>query len=98
MCNIKEYKEFDELPKDLKDKYKGTNNKRSKQSFINFINLLNVDGHILVGDYISYKTKTLVDYNCKHGAREVTYNSYRDHQNGNNTREQWEEFCLIINK
>lgn len=79
MCNINNYNNFDELPNELKSKYKGSNNCRSKQTFCDFINKLNEHGHILVGDYINFKTKTLVDYNCIHGIREVTYNSYRDH-------------------
>ena len=79
MCNLKKYEEFDDLPEDLKEKYKGSDTKKSKQSFVKLINLLNSNGHVLVGYYVNYKTKTLIDYNCKHGIREVTYNSYKDH-------------------
>ena len=80
MCNTEKYEEFDDLPEDLKKKYKGSNTKKSKQSFVKFVNLLNSNGHVLVGCYVNYKTKTLIDYNCKHGVREVAYNSYKDHQ------------------
>ena len=32
MCNINNYNNFDELPNELKNKYKGSNNCRSKQN------------------------------------------------------------------
>lgn len=58
MCKeCKQYETFDELPQELKDKFKysGTNKSaitKTKNCYVDFINLLNKDGNELVSDYV----------------------------------------------
>lgn len=63
-----EYKSFDELPQELKDKFKPTKiTKQSKQGFLNFINELNKHGDVLIGNYVNNSTKTLIKFGkCGH--------------------------------
>ena len=64
----KEYKSFDELPQELKDKFKPTKiTKQTKQGFLNFINELNKHGDVLIGNYVNNSTKTLIKFGkCGH--------------------------------
>ena len=63
----KEYKSFDELPQELKDKYKGRETKQCKDGYVDFINKLNKNGDKLVSDYINNSTKVRIHYGkCGH--------------------------------
>ena len=69
----KEYKSFDELPDELKEKFKsgvkGWNLKQAKDGYVDFINLLNQRGDELIGDYVGAISKTQVKFSkCGHVA------------------------------
>lgn len=73
MCKeCKQYETFDELPQDLKDKFKynGTNQSaisRAKRCYVDFINLLNKNGDELVGIYTGNHNKTKIKWKeCGH--------------------------------
>lgn len=82
MC--KEYNSFDELPQELKEKfkYKGKSGfvRLSKEGYVSFINELNKRGDILIGDYIKNDVKTLVLFNCGH-EWEITPSNYKNGRN-----------------
>lgn len=68
-----EYKSFDELPEELREKFKSggklSNSDRVRESYVDFINLLNRQGDKLVGDYVGATTKTQVKFGrCRHVA------------------------------
>lgn len=70
MCDI-HYESFEELPQELKDKFKskakGSNLNSSKKGFVSFINELNKRGDELIGDYVGATTKTLIKFGeCGH--------------------------------
>ena len=76
-----EYKSFDELPKELKKKFKsgtsGTNLKKAKDGYLGFINLLNKRGDELAGDYINATIKTQVRFGkCGHTTN-ITPTNYK---------------------
>ena len=85
MCEeCKEYKSFDELPIELKEKFKsgarGCHLTRAKRVFMEFINLLNECGDELVGGYIKNSVKTQVKFGkCSHVA-DISPNSYKNGQ------------------
>ena len=85
MCEeSKEYKSFDELPDELKEKFKngarGNNLKRAKDGYMNFINLLNQQGDELIGEYTSNSTKTQIKFSkCGHTA-DISPNNYKNGQ------------------
>lgn len=69
----KQYESFEELPQELKDKFKYNGSqreydlKRAKNSFLNFINELNKRGDELIGDYtMSHKDTTIKFHKCGH--------------------------------
>lgn len=69
----KEYKSFDELPEELKEKFKngsvGGSFVLAKNGYIDFINQLNQRGDELVGDYVSATSKTQIRFGkCRHTA------------------------------
>ncbi len=70
VCEIKQYETFEELPQDLKDKFKYNSEHqvgRAKKSYVNFINLLNKDGNELVSDYINSTEKVSIKWGeCGH--------------------------------
>lgn len=74
MCKeheIKQYKTFDELPQELKDKFKNKTTKKNlekaKDGYVSFINELNRRGDTLVGNYINAQTKLQIKYfKCQH--------------------------------
>lgn len=72
MCkDYVEYKNFDELPGELKEKFKsrasGSNLKKAKDGYIGFINLLNQRGDGVIGEYSGNSTKTQVRFaECSH--------------------------------
>ena len=75
------YKSFDELPDDLKEKYKCdnklSNSNRVREGYIDFINLLNQRGDELIGDYNATMIKTQVIFGeCSHVA-DITPNNYK---------------------
>ena len=76
-----EYKSFDELPQELKDKYKGRETKQGKDTYVDFINKLNIKGDKLVSNYVNNSTKVLIRYSkCGHEHPEeegATPNSYK---------------------
>ena len=81
MCKeCKEYKSFDELPKELKEKFKSGANKKLQQakgSYVDFINLLNQQGDELVGGYIKNSVKTQVKFGkCSH-TTDISPNNYK---------------------
>ena len=82
MCKgCKEYKSFDELPIELKEKFKsgarGNNLKRAKDGYVDFINLLNQRGDELVGVYIKNSVKTQVKFDkCSHTA-DISPSNYK---------------------
>ena len=62
-----EYKSFDELPQELKDKYKGRETKQGKDTYVDFINKLNIKGDKLVSNYVNNSTKVRIHYSkCGH--------------------------------
>ena len=69
-----EYKSFDELPDELKEKFKsGAKNdyliNKAKDGYVGFINQLNQRGNELVGNYVGNKVKTQVRFSeCNHVA------------------------------
>lgn len=75
------YSSFDELPKELKEKFKstskGANLQSSKNGYVVFINELNENKHTLLSDYVTGKTKVLIDYNCGHEPSWITPNNYK---------------------
>lgn len=76
-----EYKSFDELSIELKEKFKsetgGWNLKQAKDGYVAFINLLNQRGDELVGGYIKNSVKTQVKFGkCGHVAY-IRPNSYK---------------------
>ena len=72
-----EYKSFDELPQELKDKYKGRETKQCKDGYVDFINKLNKNGDELVSDYIDSQTKIIIKFNeCGHIPSEGTTTSH----------------------
>ena len=85
MCEeCKEYKSFDELPEELKQRFKSgaksNNLKRVKDGYMNFINQLNQRGDELVGGYIKNSVKTQVKFSkCGHVA-DISPNSYKSGQ------------------
>lgn len=82
MCEeCKEYKSFDELPKELKEKFKnesvGGSFVRAKSGYIDFINQLNQRGDKLVGVYVGVTSKTQVKFGkCGHTA-DITPDKYK---------------------
>ena len=75
------YKSFDELPEELKEKFKsgtsGTNLKKAKDGYLGFINLLNKRGDELAGDYINATIKTQVRFGkCGHTTN-ITPTNYK---------------------
>lgn len=71
-CEVKQYESFDELPQELKDKFKSPattkgNVKQSQKAFLRLINLLNKNNDELMSDYISNSTTILIKYSkCGH--------------------------------
>ena len=68
-CEVKQYVSFDELPQELKDKFKyeGRNVSQAKCGFLNFINLLIKNDDELVGDYETSAISTKIKFKkCKH--------------------------------
>lgn len=82
MCEeCKEYKSFDELPKELKEKFKsgasGSGLTRSRKNYVKFANLLNQRGDELVGGYIKNSVKTQIKFSkCGHTA-DISPNNYK---------------------
>lgn len=77
-----EYKSFDELPIELKEKFKsgarGLHLNKAKNAYVGFINPLNQQGDELVGDYTNDSTKTQVRFGkCGHVA-DISPNSYKN--------------------
>ena len=74
MCEeCKEYKSFDELPIELKEKFKSG----AKSAYVDFINLLNQRGNKLIGDYVNATSKTQVKFGkCGHVA-DISSNNYK---------------------
>ena len=65
------YKSFDELPEELKEKFKngarGWNLSRAKDGYVGFVNLLCQQGDELIGDYVGDKVKAQVRFGeCGH--------------------------------
>ena len=85
MCEeCKGYKSFDELPIELKEKFKsgarGKTLQQTKGAYVDFINLLNQRGDELVGGYIKNSVKTQVKFSkCGHVAN-ITPNNYKKGQ------------------
>ena len=85
-CGVKQYKSFEELPQELKDKFK--NNAKggllgkAKDGYVDFINKLNKRGDKLVGNYINKRTKVSIKYNkCGHiPPRGVNIDNYKSGQ------------------
>ena len=75
------YKSFDELPEELKEKFKsGRNTMQTRGGYIGFVNLLSQRGDELVGDYVSALVKTQVKFGkCSH----VSIIKPNDYKNGN---------------
>ena len=82
MCEeCKEYKSFDELPKELKEKFKsgarGKKLQQAKGAYVDFINQLKQRGDKLVGVYVSATSKTQVKFSkCGHTA-DITPDKYK---------------------
>lgn len=80
------YNSFDELPQELKDKFKskakGANLQSSKKGFVRFINELNKRGDELIGDYIGATIKTLIKFGeCGHTPSDgMKPNNYKNGQ------------------
>lgn len=76
-CKTTLYKTFEEIPQELKDKFKPNKvTKQTKQGFLKFINTLIKNGDELVGNYIHSDKKTKIKFkNCGH-EYEVSRNSY----------------------
>lgn len=75
------YKNFDELPGELKEKFKngakGASFIRAKNGYVNFINQLNQQSNELIGNYIGASTKTQVKFGvCGHTVS-ITPHSYK---------------------
>ena len=75
------YKSFDELPEELKEKFKngarGWNLSRAKDGYVGFVNLLCQQGDELIGDYVGDKVKTQVGFGeCGHIA-DASPNRYK---------------------
>ena len=76
-----EYKSFDELPDELKEKFKsGAKGKlldKAKEGYVDFISHLNQRGDKLIGNYVSATTKTQVEFGkCGHVA-DISPNNYK---------------------
>ena len=75
------YNSFDELTDDLKEKYcgltSGRNYTRAKNGYVVFINELSENKHTLLSNYVTGKTKVLIDYNCGHEPSWITPNNYK---------------------
>ena len=72
-CGVKQYESFEELPQELKDKFKYNGSqreydlKRAKNSFLNFINELNKRGDELIGNYTMLHKDTIIKiHKCGH--------------------------------
>ena len=77
----KEYKNFNELPLELQEKFKsrvrGNILAMSKHGFIDFVNRLNNSSDELIGEYVSNKTKTQIKFGkCGHIA-EISPSNYK---------------------
>ena len=75
------YESFDELPDELKEKFKnesvGSSFVQAKKGYVDFINQLNKRSDKLVGDYINNSTKTQVEF-CKCGhVSNISSNNYK---------------------
>lgn len=65
-CEVKQYNSFDELPQELKDKFKSNKTSRFesvKKSYVDFINKLNINGDELIGDYTGNEKQVLIKFN-----------------------------------
>ena len=67
-CGVKQYESFEELPQELKDKFKPTKiTKQTKDSFLYLINELNKRGDKLIGDYVKNQQRIMIDWvKCGH--------------------------------
>ena len=86
-CGVKHYESFDELPQELKNKFKcksiGRYLDRAKKAYVNFINELNKRGDELIGDYVNTSTKTLIKFGgCGHiPPKGISPKNYKNSEN-----------------
>ena len=79
-CEVKQYESFDELPQELKDKFKATKiTKQTKEGYLLFINELNKRGDKLIGDYVKAFDKVVVQFSCGHTHDVLPSNYTRNH-------------------